>query len=132
MSLNTNSIRWLLVPMGIIGAVYRVMERSVGPVAGLLIRLWLAKVFFVSGILKIFDLSIAPYLSNVAYPVPWVEPLSPTYLGTAIQMLIPVLLALGLATRWAALYMLILVLVVQFNYLALDINLSRRCCSGGS
>ncbi|CDQ10978.1 FAD-dependent pyridine nucleotide-disulfide oxidoreductase [Acidithiobacillus ferrivorans] len=132
MSLNTNDrrlrfapdgIRWLLVLMGIIGAVYRVMERSVGPVAGLLIRLWLAKVFFVSGILKIFDLSIAPYLSNAAYPVPWVEPLSPTYLGAAIQMLIPVLLALGLATRWAALYMLILVLVVQFNYLALDINL---------
>ncbi|MBU2847251.1 FAD-dependent oxidoreductase [Acidithiobacillus ferriphilus] len=118
-----DGIRWLLVPMGIIGTVYRVTERSVGPVAGLLIRLWLAKVFFVSGILKIFDLSIAPYLSNVAYPVPWVEPLSPTYLGAAIQMLIPVLLALGLATRWAALYMLILVLVVQFNYLALDINL---------
>ncbi|MHB8116700.1 MAG: FAD-dependent oxidoreductase [Acidithiobacillus ferrivorans] len=132
MSLNTNNhrlqlapegIRWLLVPMGIAGAVYRVMERSVGPVADLLIRLWLAKVFFVSGVLRIFGLSIAPYLSNVAYPVPWVEPLSPTYLGAAIQMIIPVLLALGLATRWAALYMLILVLVVQFNYLALDINL---------
>ncbi|MEB8536007.1 quinol oxidase, partial [Acidithiobacillus ferriphilus] len=79
-----DGIRWLLVPMGVIGTVYRVTERSVGPVAGLLIRLWLAKVFFVSGILKIFDLSIAPYLSNVAYPVPWVEPLSPTYLGAAI------------------------------------------------
>ncbi|OFA17447.1 quinol oxidase [Acidithiobacillus ferrivorans] len=115
--------RWLTVPTGIIGTAYRLLERSVGPVVDLLIRLWLAKVFFVSGVLKIFDLSIAPYLSHVAYPVPWVEPLSPTYLGAAIQMLIPVLLALGLATRWAALYMLILVLVVQFNYLALDINL---------
>ncbi len=132
MSLNTSSdrlrtaaggIRWLLVPMGSIGTVYHVVQRSVGPMADLLIRLWLAKVFFVSGVLKIFDLSVAPYLSNVAYPVPWVEPLSPTYLGAAIQMVIPVLLALGLATRWAALYMLILVLVVQFNYLALDINL---------
>ena len=89
----------------------------------LLIRLWLAKVFFVSGVLRIFGLSIEPYLSGAAYPVPWVEPLSPTYLGAAIQMIIPMLLALGLATRWAALYMLILVLVVQFNYLALDINL---------
>ncbi|WP_291520662.1 FAD-dependent oxidoreductase [Acidithiobacillus sp.] len=132
MSLNTSSdrlrtaaggIRWLLVPMGSIGTVYHVVQRSVGPMADLLIRLWLAKVFFVSGVLKIFDLSVAPYLSNVAYPVPWVEPLSPTYLGAAIQMVIPVLLALGLATRWAALYMLILVLVVQFNYLAIDINL---------
>ena len=122
MSLNLHNHR-LLVPIGLVGAVYRIMEQSVGPLADLLIRLWLAKVFFVSGVLKIFDLSNAPYLSHVAYPVPWVEPLSPTYLGAAIQMLIPVSLALGLATRWAALYMLILVLVVQFNYLALDINL---------
>ncbi|MBN6739606.1 FAD-dependent oxidoreductase [Acidithiobacillus sp. MC6.1] len=106
-----------------IGNAYRLLERSVGPVVDLLIRLWLAKVFFVSGVLKDFGLNLAPYLPSAAYPVPWVEPLSPTYLGATIQMVIPVLLVLGLATRWAALYMLILVLVVQFNYLAMDINL---------
>ena len=107
----------------VITAVYRLLERSTGPIVDLLIRLWLAKVFFVSGVLKIFGVSVEPYLSHVAYPVPWVEPLSPTYLGAALQMTIPILLALGLATRWAALYMLILVLVVQLNYLPLDINL---------
>ncbi len=107
----------------VITAVYRLLERSTGPIVDLLIRLWLAKVFFVSGVLKIFGVSVEPYLSHVAYPVPWVEPLSPTYLGAALQMTIPILLALGLATRWAALYMLILVLVAQMNYLPLDINL---------
>ncbi|AWP24023.1 quinol oxidase [Acidiferrobacter sp. SPIII_3] len=110
-------------PVRVIAAVYRLLERSTGPIVDLLIRLWLAKVFFVSGVLKIFGVSVEPYLSHVAYPVPWVEPLSPTYLGAALQMTIPILLALGLATRWAALYMLILVLVVQLNYLPLDINL---------
>ena len=107
----------------VITAVYRLLERSTGPIVDLLIRLWLAKVFFVSGVLKIFGVSVEPYLSHVAYPVPGVEPLSPTYLGVALQMTIPILLALGLATRWAALYMLILVLVAQMNYLPLDINL---------
>ena len=110
-------------PVRVIAAVYRLLERSTGPIVDLLIRLWLAKVFFVSGVLKIFGVSVEPYLSHVAYPVPWVEPLSPTYLGAALQMTIPILLALGLATRWAALYMLILVLVAQMNYLPLDINL---------
>ncbi|UEO00676.1 FAD-dependent oxidoreductase [Acidiferrobacter thiooxydans] len=110
-------------PVRVITAVYGLLERSTGPIVDLLIRLWLAKVFFVSGVLKIFGVSVEPYLSRVAYPVPWVEPLSPTYLGAALQMTIPILLALGLATRWAALYMLILVLVVQLNYLPLDINL---------
>ncbi len=101
----------------------RLLERSGGPVVDVLIRLWLAKVFFVSGVLRIFGLRLAPYLPHAVYPVPWVEALSPTYLGAAIQMTIPILLALGLATRWAALYMLILVLVVQINYVPLDINL---------
>ncbi|MBU2856566.1 FAD-dependent oxidoreductase [Acidithiobacillus ferrooxidans] len=122
-SLRDVATRWLPAPTGALAATYRLLEHSGGPVVDLLIRLWLAKVFFVSGVLRIFGLSIEPYLSGAAYPVPWVEPLSPTYLGAAIQMIIPMLLALGLATRWAALYMLILVLVVQFNYLALDINL---------
>ena len=110
-------------PVRAITAVHRVLERSAGPIVDLLIRLWLARVFFVSGMLKIFGLGAGPYLSRVAYPVPWVEPLSPTYLGAALQMTIPILLAWGLATRWAALYMLVLVLVVQLNYLPLDINL---------
>ncbi len=110
-------------PVRALAAVHRLLERSAGPIADLLIRLWLAKVFFVAGVLKIFGLGAEPYLSRIAYPVPWVEPLSPTYLGAALQMTIPILLAWGLATRWAALYMLILVLVVQLNYLPLDINL---------
>ncbi len=106
-----------------IASAYRLLERSGAPFVDVLIRLWLAKVFFVSGVLRIFGVSLAPYLPHAVYPVPWVEAFSPTYPGATIQMTIPILLALGLATRWAALYMLILVLAVQINYVPLDINL---------
>ncbi len=120
---STFATAWISRPARVITAAYRLLEQSSGPVVDVLIRLWLAKVFFVSGILRMFHLSIEPYLSRATYPVPWVEALSPTYLSGAIQMVIPVLLALGLATRWAALYMLILVLAVQIHYVPLDINL---------
>ena len=58
--------RWLPAPTGALATTYRVLERSGGPVVDLLIRLWLAKVFFVSGVLRIFGLSIEPYLSGAA------------------------------------------------------------------
>ena len=47
-------------PVRAITALHGALERSTGPIIDLLIRLWLAKVFFVSGILKIFGLGAGP------------------------------------------------------------------------
>ena len=52
-----------------------------------------------------------------------VGPVAAAWLGEAIEIVCPPLLVLGLATRFAALPMLILSLVVQFSYQALDQHL---------
>jgi NADH dehydrogenase FAD-containing subunit/uncharacterized membrane protein YphA (DoxX/SURF4 family) len=97
--------------------------RIFGPLLDLYIRLWLAQIFLVSGLLKVANWENALSLARYEYPVPWMDPVTAAYTGVAIELFAPVLLALGLATRAAAAAMLALVLVIQFNYQALDIHL---------
>ena len=51
------------------------------------------------------------------------DPVTAAWLGEAIEIICPPLLVFGLATRFAALPMLILSLVIQFSYQALDQHL---------
>jgi NADH dehydrogenase FAD-containing subunit/uncharacterized membrane protein YphA (DoxX/SURF4 family) len=97
--------------------------RVFGPLLDLYIRLWLAQIFLVSGLLKVANWENALALARYEYPVTWMDPVTAAYTGVAIELIAPVLLALGLATRAAAAAMLALVLVIQFNYQALDIHL---------
>ena len=90
------------------------------PVLDLLIRLWLAQSFWVSGIVKLSDWNAALYLAAHEYPVSWMNPVLAAWLGITIELVGPLLLALGLATRFAAIPMLILALVVQYAYLPLE------------
>ena len=102
---------------------FRVLERAFGTLLDLAIRLWLAQAFFVSGVLKIANWDTALYLSVNEYPVSWLDPVSAAYLGATVELAGSVLLAAGLATRVAAVPMLVLALVIQFNYRALDTHL---------
>jgi NADH dehydrogenase FAD-containing subunit/uncharacterized membrane protein YphA (DoxX/SURF4 family) len=97
--------------------------RFFGPPLDLYIRLWLAQIFLVSGLLKAANWSNALALARYEYPVEWMDPVSAAYTGLAIELIAPVLLAFGLATRVAAIAMMTLALVIQFNYQALDIHL---------
>ena len=45
-------LAWVARLLGWMGEAFRLSERSIGPVVDLLIRLRLAQVFFVSGVLK--------------------------------------------------------------------------------
>lgn len=114
---------WLALLVGLIADTYRLLERSLAPFAELLIRFWLAQVFFVSGVIKVSNWENALYLSANEYPVAWMDPVTAAYLGAAIELICPIFLAFGLATRLAALPMLFLAAVIQFNYLALDAHL---------
>jgi len=113
-------VTWVADAIGWIGVVFRFAERSLGPVVDLLIRLSLAHSFFVSGILKISHWDTALTLSRYEYPVSWMDPVTAAYIGVTIELLGSILLTVGLATRFAALPMLILSLVIQLNYKALD------------
>jgi uncharacterized membrane protein YphA (DoxX/SURF4 family) len=116
-------LAWVATLMGWMGEAFRLSERSIGPVVDLLIRLRLAQIFFVSGVLKAADFEHAIYLSTHEYPVSWMDPVTAAYLGVAIELGGSVLLAVGLATRLAAVAMLALSWVIQLNYVALDTNL---------
>jgi NADH dehydrogenase/putative oxidoreductase len=82
--------------------------------------LWLAQIFFVSGVIKVTHWQTALDLAANEYPVSWMNPVAAAYTGAAIELIGPVLLAMGLLTRYAAIPMLILSLVIQFNYLPFD------------
>jgi NADH dehydrogenase FAD-containing subunit/uncharacterized membrane protein YphA (DoxX/SURF4 family) len=98
----------------------RVLRTACWPVLDLVLRLGLAQSFFVSGLLKASNWANALYLARNEYPVSWLSPVTAAYTGVTIELLGATLLAVGGMTRCAALSMLILTLVIQFNYKALD------------
>ncbi len=107
----------------VLGTWFDVFRIGGGPAAAILdlvIRLWIAEIFFVSGVLKIANWQTALFLAANEYPVSWMDPVTAAYLGVSIELVGAVLLALGLATRVAALPMLVLALVTQLNYVAVD------------
>src|SRR6266446_323142 len=86
-------------------------------------RLWLVKIFWTSGLVELQNWTISLYLSAHEYPVSWLDPVAAAWLGEAIELVCPPLLVVGLATRFAALPLLILSLVIQFSFQALDQHL---------
>ncbi len=101
----------------------RLCERTLGPFADLAIRLALAQAFFVSGVLKVANWDNALLLAENEYPVTWLSPSAAAVLGAAIEVGGAILLAAGLGTRLAAGAMLVLTIVIQVEYRALDTHL---------
>jgi len=99
-----------------VGELSRLSSAVLQPFFDLFLRLWLAQLFWVSGIQKLTNWDTALYLSANEYPVSWLDPVAAAYIGVTIEVLCPIFLALGLATRIAALPMLILSLVIHFEY----------------
>ena len=73
------------------------------PVAALLARLYVAQVFFMSGLTKIRDWDTTLALFMDEYKVPLLPPVLAAVMGTAGELMLPVLLVLGLGGRFAAL-----------------------------
>lgn len=83
-------------------------ERAIGalellqPVALLAARLYVASVFFRSGLTKLRDWEITVALFTDEYKVPVLSPEIAAFMGTGGELALPVLLALGLFGRFAA------------------------------
>jgi len=101
----------------------RVLRGLVWPKVDVLIRLALAEIFFVSGLLKLTNWHTALDLAANEYPVSFMSPVTAAYVGVAIEVGGAVLLAAGFMTRYAAFPMLILSLVIQFAYKPFDSQL---------
>jgi putative oxidoreductase len=72
------------------------------PLAQVAARLVVAQAFFLSGLTKLRDWDITLALFQDEYQVPLLSPAAAAVAGTAGELLLPVLLALGLAGRFAA------------------------------
>lgn len=79
----------------------------------LAIRLWLAKVFFLSGLTKIKSWSTTLMLFESEYDVPVIPHDIAAFMATGAELVLPVLLILGLMTPFAAFGLLIMTLVIE-------------------
>lgn len=77
------------------------------PLALLLARLYVARVFFLSGLTKIRDWDTTLALFQNEYQVPLLPPELAAYLGTFGELTFPVLLVMGLFGRFAALGLMV-------------------------
>ena len=86
------------------------------PFAALAMRLYVAKVFFVSGLLKAqrWDSTLALFENE--YHVPLLPPTTAAWLGTTCELALPLLLASGLGTRAAALALFAFNIVAVISY----------------
>jgi putative oxidoreductase len=73
------------------------------PLAALAARLYMAKVFFLAGVTKLRDWGSTLDLFAYEYQVPLLPPELAAWLGTAGEIVLPVLLVLGVGARMAAL-----------------------------
>ncbi len=86
----------------------------------LFIRIWMASIFWYSGLTKIGDVHSTIYLFEYEYKVPLISPEIAAYLSTAIELAMPVFLVIGLFSRLASLPLILMTLVIQWTYLELD------------
>ncbi len=76
-------------------------------------RLWIAKVFLMSGLVKIKSWSSTIALFTDEYKVPILPPEIAATMATAAELSLPVLLVLGLMTPLAALGLFVMTLVIE-------------------
>jgi putative oxidoreductase len=94
---------------GTLQTVLALAQRAIGwlealqPLALLAARLFVAQAFFASGLTKLRDWETTLALFSDEYHVPLLSPPVAAVMGTAGELVLPVLLALGLAGRFAAL-----------------------------
>ncbi len=85
----------------------RLLE-ALQPLALLAARIYVALVFFRSGLTKIRDWDVTLALFTDEYKVPLLPPELAAWLGTGGELVLPVLLVLGLGGRMAALGLFVL------------------------
>jgi putative oxidoreductase len=88
----------------------------VKPLVDLSLRLWVAWAFFKAGLVKIADMDSTIDLFTNTYHVPFLPPEFAAYLGTGIELVVPIILAIGLFGRLTAAFMFVynLICVISF------------------
>jgi putative oxidoreductase len=108
------------------------LPEYLAPALDLGLRLFLANVFFKSGLTKIATWDSTLYLFSDVYQVPLLPPEVAAFLATSAELGLPVLLVLGLFGRFAAAGLFILNLVAVISYYSglSEAGLSQHFCWG--
>lgn len=86
------------------------------PLLLLFCRLWVAWVFFNSGMTKIASWDSTLYLFEYEYQVPILPWTLAAYLGTAAELILPAFIALGLLTRPMAAILFVFNIIAVVSY----------------
>lgn len=96
-----------------------IAQRITDPLIPLLLlftRLWVAWVFFKSGMVKYSSWDSTLYLFEYEYQVPLLPWHIAAYLGTAAELILPIFLVLGLFTRPMALALFLFNMMAVISY----------------
>lgn len=119
---STRSAPMPMASPGIAGRVTRTAEAAVSmletlsPLVDVAIRVLIALVFFKSGLTKIASWDTTLSLFENEYAVPFLPPELAAYLGTAVELGMPVFLVFGLGTRLAALVLFVFNIIAVISY----------------
>jgi putative oxidoreductase len=92
------------------------MVDRIQPLFALALRVYVVRVFFLSGLTKLHDWNITLALFRNEYHVPLLPPAIAAVLGTGAELGLPVLLLLGCGTRVAALALFAFNIVAAISY----------------
>lgn len=97
------------------GSTAQLVDR-LQPLFALGIRIYVARIFFLSGLTKLHDWNITLALFQNEYHVPALPPAAAAILGTCAELGLPVLLFFGLGTRFAAAALFVFNIVAATSY----------------
>lgn len=89
---------------------------TLAPALDLLIRVVVASVFFKAGLVKIASWDSTLSLFENVYEVPLLPPEVAALLGTGVELVFPVLLVVGLGSRFAAFVLFVFNIVAVVSY----------------
>lgn len=82
----------------------------------LMIRLYVAKIMFFSGLAKLDNWDGTLLLFKYEYAVPFLPPLQAAWAGVITELTLPILLALGLLSRYTAFGLFIFNAIIIISY----------------
>lgn len=97
-------------------AIYGHLNR-LQPLWWLALRIWIAAIFFKSGLTKIEDFETTLLLFEDEYAVPLISPYFAAISATFFELVMPIALVFGFATRLAAIPLLVMTAIIQLTYL---------------
>jgi putative oxidoreductase len=92
------------------------IEKFMQPVVLLVIRFWLARIFWYSGLIKISSWQSTVFLFREEYRVPFFSPEMAAFFSTVFEIACPIMLIMGFMTRFATLPLLVMTAFIQYIY----------------